>query len=166
MVVLWVVLSYRGLLKRHPAVLGGALGAAVFYALAAVGRDRISPTLTPSRYAYVGVAFLLPALALILTGIHDLAYRWRPATSTVEVRRLPWNFKPRVMVLPVILAFLAAATLGNVVLGVRFARGRTTYVRGLEDQIITSAALLQDDVQMERGSTFTRFGPAVVPPAT
>jgi hypothetical protein len=149
-VLLWVVLSYRGLLKRHPAVFGGALGAAVFYALAAVGRDRISPTLTPSRYAYVGVAFLLPALALMLTGVRDAASRSRPATSAVGGSRASWSYVRRVMVLPVILAFLAAATLGNVVLGVRFARSRTMYVRGLEDQIITSAALLQDDEQMTR----------------
>ena len=36
---------------------------------------------------------------------------------------------------------IAAATVGNAMAGVRFARGRTDYVRGLEDQIITSAAL-------------------------
>ena len=146
-VLLWVVLSFRRLLTRHPAVLGGALGATVFYALAAVGRDRISATLTPSRYAYVGVAFLLPALALMLTGIRDLVARRTPGT---EVRRAPWAYVRRAMVLPVILTLLAAATLGNVVLGVRFARNRTMYVRGLEDQIVTSAALLQDETQMKR----------------
>ncbi|HXW80151.1 MAG TPA: hypothetical protein VEJ84_11675, partial [Acidimicrobiales bacterium] len=149
-VLLWVVLTYRRLFRRHPAVLGGALGAVVFYALAALGRDRISPTLTPLRYAYVGVAFLLPALALMLTGARDTASRWRPARSAVEAHPARWGYGRRAMVLPAILALLAAATLGNVVLGVQFARNRTMYVRGLENQIITSAALLQDDVQMVR----------------
>ena len=45
---------------------------------------------------------------------------------------------------------VAAATVGNAVAGVRFARGRTDYVRGLEDQIITSAALLRGSEQLAR----------------
>ena len=60
-------------------MLGGVLAAIAFYALAATGRDRISPTLTPSRDAYVGAAFLVPALALMFTDLRDLARGWQPA---------------------------------------------------------------------------------------
>ena len=65
--VLWHSWGRHGLFRRHPAVLGGAVAAIVFYALAAFGRDRISATDAPSRYAYVGIAFMLPTFALILT---------------------------------------------------------------------------------------------------
>ena len=40
------------------------------------------------------------------------------------------------------------ATFSNTVAGVRFARSRTVYVRGLENQIITSVALLQSSAEM------------------
>ena len=66
-----------GLFRRHPAVLGGAVAAVVFYTLAAVGRDRISATEAPSRYAYVGIAFMLPTFALILTALRNLVVRRR-----------------------------------------------------------------------------------------
>ena len=49
--VTWALWRGRRLYSHHPAVLGGALAAVAFYAMAATGRDRISPTLTPSRYA-------------------------------------------------------------------------------------------------------------------
>ncbi len=48
----------------------------------------------------------------------------------------------------VVVAVVLLATLSNTVAGVRFARSRTVYVRGLENQIITSAALLQSSAQM------------------
>ena len=53
-------------------------------------------------------------------------------------------------VVPATLMLIAAATVGNTMAGVRFARGRTDYVRGLEDQIITSAALLRGSQQLAR----------------
>ena len=48
----------------------------------------------------------------------------------------------------VVVAVVLLATLSNTVAGVRFTRSRTVYVRGLENQIITSAALLQSSAQM------------------
>lgn len=150
-VIAWALWGRRRLFARHPAVLGGACAALVFYALAATGRDRIGPTVSPSRYAYVGAVFLLPALALMLTDVRDVAARWRPARwrparGAAGPRGSQWTMA----VVPVMVLLVAAATVGNVVAGVRFARSRTDYVRGLEDQIITSAALLQNAAQLTR----------------
>jgi len=157
--VLWHSWGTRGLFRRHPAVLGGAVAAVVFYTLAALGRDRISATEAPSRYAYVGIAFMLPTFALILTGVRNLVLRRREGPVPGDVRtsvggggvvgggavvgaRL-WPYLRLVVVAVVLLA-----TLSNTVAGIRFARTRTVYVRGLENQIITSAALLQSSAQM------------------
>jgi hypothetical protein len=145
-VIAWGLRGRRRLFARHPAVLGGGCAAVVFYALAATGRDRISPTISPSRYAYVGAVFLLPALALMLTDVRDVAARWRPARGSTGAPGSQWTMA----VVPVMVLLVAAATAGNVIAGVRFARSRTDYVRGLEDQIITSAALLQNADQVPR----------------
>ncbi len=146
--VTWALWRGRRLYSHHPAVLGGALAAVAFYAMAATGRDRISPTLTPSRYAYVGAAFLIPALSLMLTDLRKLAGRWQPANRATgqQVASGGWA----TAVVPVTLMLIAAATVGNAMAGVRFARGRTDYVRGLEDQIITSAAYLRGSEQLAR----------------
>jgi hypothetical protein len=145
-VAVWVVWCGRRLFSSHPAVLGGVVAAVVFCALAATGRDRISPTLTPSRYAYVGVAFLLPALALMATSLRDLSWRRQPAKGAPG---RSWVKGP-MGVVPALVLLVIAATVGNAIDGARFARGRTDYVRGLENQIITSAALLQYPSQMAR----------------
>lgn len=149
--VLWRCRGPKGLFRRHPAVLGGVIAAVAFYALAAVGRDRISATMSPSRYAYVGTAFLLPALALILTSLRNLVDRRRSPTVPNRVREVDagaggvgrWRYLRLVVVAVVLLA-----TLSNLVAGVRFVRSRTVYVRGLENQIITSGALLQGRAQL------------------
>ena len=193
--VLWRSVRADGLFRRHSAALGGAVAAVVFYALAAVGRDRISATEAPSRYAYVGIAFMLPTFALILTAVRNVPDRRRaravlglahdgqaddgaahdgpahggtlaagaaalgvhPVTANavaanalaaeggarVSLRLWPYL---RLVVVGVVLL----ATLSNVLAGVRFARSRTVYVRGLENQIITSADLLQSSAQMAK----------------
>jgi hypothetical protein len=165
--VLWHLWGTDGLFRRHPAVLGGAIAAIVFYTLAAVGRDRISATEAPSRYAYVGIAFMLPTFALVLTAVRNLVDRRREGPVPSHARegsagagagagavavgggavvgaRL-WPYLRLVVVAVVLLA-----TLSNTVAGIRFARTRTVYVRGLENQIITSAALLQSSAQMAK----------------
>jgi len=127
-------------------VLGGAIAAVTFYSLAAVGRDRISATESPSRYAYVGIAFMLPTFALVLTAMRNLPTRRRARLVPgpgLGVRLWPYL---RLVVVGVVLL----ATLSNLVAGVKFARSRTVYVRGLENQIVTSAALLQSPVQMAK----------------
>ena len=186
--VLWHSWGTRGLFRRHPAVLGGAVAAVVFYALAALGRDRISATEAPSRYAYVGIAFMLPTFALILTAVRNLVDRRREgpvaagrrvrcrryrryaataaaaaaggvgagvgagagagvgAVSMARGRRVGVGLWPYLRL--VVVAVVLLATLSNTVAGIRFARSRTVYVRGLENQIITSAALLQSSAQM------------------
>jgi hypothetical protein len=201
--VLWHSWGTDGLFRRHPAVLGGAVAAVVFYTLAAVGRDRISATEAPSRYAYVGIAFMLPTFALILTAVRNLVDRRREGPvpgharegtaaaaagagaaavagagaragagaaagagagagaaaaagagaragavavgGGAAVRARLWSYIRLVVVAVVLLA-----TLSNTVAGIRFARSRTVYVRGLENQIITSAALLQSSAQMAK----------------
>jgi len=175
--VLWHSLGTRGLFRRHPAVLGGVVAAVVFYALAALGRDRISATEAPSRYAYVGIAFMLPTFALILTAVRNLVDRRREgpvrgwaregsaaaATAATAAAggvgagvgavsdgggggRVGVGLWPYLRLVVVAVVLLAA--LSNTAAGIRFARARTVYVRGLENQIVTSAALLQSSAQM------------------
>ena len=68
-VLLWLLWRSPRLVRWNPSVLAGAAAAVVFYAMAAFGRDRINAALSPSRYAYVGVALLMPALALMLSAV-------------------------------------------------------------------------------------------------
>jgi hypothetical protein len=87
---------------------------------------------------------MLPTFALVLTAVRNLATRRRArAVPGLGVRLWPYL---RLVVVGVVLL----ATLSNTVAGVKFARSRTVYVRGLEEQIVTSAALLQSPVQMAR----------------
>ncbi|HUC13449.1 MAG TPA: hypothetical protein VMS00_03265 [Acidimicrobiales bacterium] len=169
----WRTWGTGGLFRRHPAVLGGAIAAVVFYSLAALGRDRISATEAPSRYAYVGIAFMLPTFALVLSALRNLVARKRTGLAPGQAREATagsvagarsgasagavaagggsamvgrlWPYLRLVVVAVVLLA-----TLSNTLAGIRFARTRTVYVRGLENQIITSAALLQSSAQMAK----------------
>ncbi|HYA44668.1 MAG TPA: hypothetical protein VED59_03615, partial [Acidimicrobiales bacterium] len=144
-VLAWLAWSCwrRSLAVRRPAVLGGAVGAVVFYALAALGRDRISPTMSPSRYVYIGAVLLLPSLALLLSAVwKGLGGSWSggwlgASWSGRWLGNAAWLLRPVVIVLVVL------ATWSNVAAGVAFARNRTVYVHGLENQIVTTATLLQ-----------------------
>jgi hypothetical protein len=183
--VLWRSVGTNGLFRRHSAALGGAVAAVVFYTLAAVGRDRISATEAPSRYAYVGIAFMLPTFALILTAVRNLLDRRRAravlapdyegpvydgpdyegpnyegaivagagvgaahATAAEGGARIGPRLWPYLRL--VVVGVVLLATLSNTLAGVKFARARTVYVRGLENQIITSSALLQSSAQMAK----------------
>ena len=136
--------------------------------LAALGRDRIGATIAPSRYAYVGAALLLPALALLITAVlrrgppSDLA---GPASARPRARRpaaRPRAGRPTRRSRPFrpsawrrwpgshVVSLVVAATVANAVAGARFARSRTVYVRGLENEIVTTGALLQSPVQLAR----------------
>jgi hypothetical protein len=159
----WLLWRLPNLFRRHPAVLGGALAAVLFYVLAALGRDRLSATTSPSRYAYVGAALLIPALALLMSAAIAALAR-RPASPGEE--RVP-DIDPAGVPSPeaapafsgrrlatatrvVLVLLVVAATASNAVAGVRFARSRTVYVRGLENEIVTTGALLQSPVQLAR----------------
>ena len=192
-VLLWLLLRSPRLVRWNPSVLAGAAAAVVFYAMAAFGRDRINAALSPSRYAYVGVALLMPALALMLSAVWvflgfaperlgrhvpksvpDAPSRSRVATRAFFARlrpgaapgasgggtaradgmaeasgapmpRSPWRHLRLA-----VLAVVAAATVANLASGLQFARSRTLYVTGLKDQILTTAALLQQPGQMAR----------------
>lgn len=141
----WLLWSSVRLFRHHPAALGGAAGAVLFYVLAAVGRDRISATDSPSRYAYVGAALLMPALALFISAVVFALARAPEGAPRAASR---WDAAALARVVLVLL--VAAATAGNVVSGVRFARSRTVYVRGLENDIVTTGALLQSHAQLAR----------------
>jgi hypothetical protein len=144
-VAAWLLWCSVSLFRRHPAALGGAAGAVLFYVLAAVGRDRISASESPSRYAYVGAALLMPALALFISAIVSALARSSAGPARASSRRAATAVARVVLVL-----LVAAATAGNVVSGVRFARSRTVYVRGLENEIVTTGALLQAHTQLAR----------------
>jgi hypothetical protein len=174
----WLLWRSPRLFRRHPAVLGAAAAAVLFYLLAALGRDRISATMSPSRYAYVGAALLMPALALLMSAVVSalalsptrpvrglgpapLAPGLEPAPPPAGLGPAPPPKRealttafPRrrlAAVARVVLVLLVmAATASNMVSGVRFARSRTVYVRGLENEIVTTAALLQAPAQLAR----------------
>lgn len=155
-VLAWLVWSSPQLFHEHPAVLGGALASLCFYTMAAVGRDRISETMSPSRYAYIGIALLLPTLALMLSAVPVALERWRARSVAAAGRPggsggpggRRWLVRPLAVVAT--LGVVVAATGVNAVAGLSFARSRTVFVRGLKDQIVTSAVLLQDAEQMQR----------------
>ena len=144
-VAAWLLWCSVSLFRRHPAALGGAAGAVLFYLLAAVGRDRISATESPSRYAYVGAALLMPALALFISAAVSALARSPAGPPQASARGAAAAVARVVLVLLVV-----AATAGNVVSGARFARSRTIYVRGLENEIVTTGALLQSHTQLAR----------------
>ena len=176
----WLLWRSPSLFRAHPAVLGAAVAAVAFYVLAALGRDRISATMSPSRYAYVGAALLVPAIALLMSAAISAPGRLgaggRPATGLVRapasgpavepgpavavdaaarrergaVRRAADRRQVPGLVRAVLVVLVVAATASNVVSGVRFARSRTVYVRGLENEIVTSGALLQAPAQLAR----------------
>jgi hypothetical protein len=175
----WLLWRSPNFFRRHPAVLGGAAAAVLFYVLAALGRDRISATASPSRYAYVGAALLMPALALMMSAAVSglaraparpagevparLAGEVRaqstapgPGTEPVPPRRreaMATAFSGRRLAAGarvVLVLLVLGATASNVVSGVRFARSRTVYVRGLENEIVTTGALLQGHAQLAR----------------
>ncbi len=169
----WLLGRSPRLFRRHPGVLGGAAAAVFFYLLAALGRDRIGATISPSRYAYVGAALLLPALALLMTAVIAAGPR-RPApvegppsgpgrapsllsgpgpAPSRAPHRVFMAFSPQHLVgvaRVALVSLVVAATVGNAFAGARFARSRTVYVRGLENEIVTTGALLQSPVQLAR----------------
>ena len=142
-VLVWLLWRSPGLFRRHPGALGGAAAAVLFYVLAAVGRDRIGATVSPSRYAYVGAALLLPALALLMSGVIAAVARYAVPTAFSG-----WRLDAAARA--VLVSLVVAATVSNAVAGVSFARSRTVYVRGLENEIVTTGALLQSPVQLAR----------------
>jgi hypothetical protein len=176
-VMSWLLWNSRALFRRHPAVLGGALASIAFYVLAALGRDRISATDSPSRYAYIGIALLLPTIALMLSILPSWlryggervialtrASAWRRGAPSGSVAVAPAGAAPAgppggassapSLVIAVariaVLVIVVLATAANFGYGLQFVRSRTVYVRGLREQIITSGALLQSREQMDR----------------
>jgi hypothetical protein len=144
MLAAWLLWRVPALLRERPAVAGGALAAVVFYALAALGRDRISATLSPSRYAYVGAALLLPA---VVASLSDAVSWLAPAANPSAGRGSCGRWGISRLLRPVLVLAVVAATASNMAAGVRFARSRTAYVRGLENEIVTAGALLQSPSQ-------------------
>lgn len=157
-VVSWLLLHAVTLFRAHPAVLGGAVAAVTFWVMAALGRDRISDTMSPSRYCYIGTALLLPTVALMLTALPGwLQSLYRRARALVGGGAVGGGraVVGRLSVIAgvaraAVLIVVLAATASNVSSGHEFARTRTVFVRGLRDQIVTTAALLQDREEMAR----------------
>jgi hypothetical protein len=174
----WLLWHCVTLFRAHPAVLGGAVAAVAFYVMAALGRDRISDTMSPSRYCYIGTALLLPTVALMLTALPGwLQTLYLRARHAVGAKRagagpgvaMPAGAGPAVaepavagahdggvlsviagVARVVVLIVVIAATAANISSGHEFARTRTVFVRGLKDQIVTTAVLLQNREQMAR----------------
>lgn len=126
----WALWFGRRLFRHHPALLGAAVAAVAFYALAALGRDRIAVVDDPSRYIYVGGVLVAPLVAQVLSGY--------PAPRLARAARFA------------MVGALALATVGNLVAGADFARSRTNFVNGIKAQILTTGALLQDRLEAQR----------------
>ena len=121
---LWVVWRSRALWHKSPAVLGLCAAAVAFYALAALGRDASTISSSVSRYVYVALALLLPAMAVLLSP----ARAWRAATAGA-------------------VAFLALSALGNVGQAQTWASARVTLTSGLKTDVFATAKLLGSGVQ-------------------
>lgn len=118
--IAWLLWQTRRLARRHPAVLGLAISALVFYCLSALGRARLGEDSTPSRYIYVVAALLLPAFAMAIGLGRPVIARWRP----------------------LVLSVVALIAVGNIFQALNFAQSRTGYVLGLKQQIEGSGELL------------------------
>lgn len=138
----WLAWNARPWWRQHPAVIG-LLGADLaFHVMAAVARDRFGVTFSPSRYVYMDVVFLFPALAVALrqltSGPWPGWHRHRPAGLP------PGGAPPRPRLPAGALAVLvlAASAGGNLDQGVAFASARTAFVLKEKDEIDASAQLL------------------------
>lgn len=131
-VAVWLWPRRRDLYRSQTGLLACLVSAVTFYGLAALGRDRISVAMSPSRYTYIGAALLLPVFAAML--------------SRYSARQATWARPARA----VLLSGVAVAAVVNFAGGVNFARGRATYVDGLKAQIVTTGALLQERARRER----------------
>jgi hypothetical protein len=121
---LWVAYRSRALWRTAPAVLGLCAAAVAFYALAALGRDASTVSPSVSRYVYVALALLLPALAVLLSPVPG----WRAATAGA-------------------VAFLVLSALGNVGQARTWASARVTLTTGLKTEVFATAKLLGNGVQ-------------------
>lgn len=119
--IAWVVVNFGALRRRSPCALGGAAGALAFFLLVGLGRYGKSGSPTASRYVYVCIALLLPAVMVaasqLLSGRHRRAQLVAMCTAAV------------------ILAV-------NVDLLVSFAGTRTSTVAANKRQLLTIATLL------------------------
>ena len=120
----WVAYRSRALWHKAPALLGLCAAAAAFYALAALGRDASTVSPSVSRYVYVALALLLPAIAVLLSPVRA----WRAATAAA-------------------VAFLVLSALGNVGQARTWASARVTLTTGLKTDVFATARLLGDGVQ-------------------
>ncbi len=164
----YLVTNLRALWTMNPAVVGLAVASVCFYFMAALGRDRISLTDSPSRYAYIGFALLVPLMAMALgrapvalQGLRELRWARRVAKGTPARTPFPdiapqqsgrvWRRRPAAqwaVALPV--AMVLAATGTNIVAAQKFTSARTVFVRALGDQIITTAWLSLSPRQLSR----------------
>jgi hypothetical protein len=123
----WVVGHLRLVSQRAGsfALLGAALA---FYALAGIGRDRLG-SIAPSRYIYIGMALMVPLLALALSWLLPEPRHLRGLLSRRNVLRA-------------LLGVLSVAIGASAVEGVSWMSYRRGYVRRDTRQILTSARLL------------------------
>jgi hypothetical protein len=116
----WLVVSFGSLRRRSPSVLGGVAGALAFFLLAGLGRYG-QPGPTASRYVYVCIALLLPA---VMAGATDLTQ---------------WARQPLKLVALLVGAMVLAL---NVHLLVSYAGHRTSFVLRNKQQLLDIATML------------------------
>jgi hypothetical protein len=125
---IWLVRHARSVVLDHPAVAGLVVASIAFYTLAGLGRDRFGDV-TPDRYTYIGVALLLPAIGLALTGQVQRRWRWQPV---------------RPVAIFAVLGIIVGFTYGNVILGKHAMAGRVAYIQKQRRLIDYAAQLIAD----------------------
>ena len=128
----WLLVRRRDIFGPQAGLLACVVSAVAFYGLAALGRDRISIDMSPSRYTYIGAALLMPVLAVMLS------------------RYPTWQGSRARLARAALLCAVGVAGAVNLAGGVNFARGRANYVNGIKAQIVTTGALLREKMQQQR----------------
>jgi hypothetical protein len=120
----WVALHLRSLWARQPALLGLCLATLAFYVLVALGRDTSTVSPSVSRYVYIALVLLVPAIAKLLS----------PARASAGLR---WGA----------VALLGFTTLGDIGQAETWTTARVTLTSDLKTEVLASAELLAGGVR-------------------
>ena len=139
----WVTWNMRSVWQECPSLLGLGAAGITFYVLAGLGRDMtVGASTIVSRYVYVGIAILLPVMAKVLGSAGA-----GPAARAV------------------VIAFLAATTLGNVGQAETWVTSRIAVTSSLKTQLVATGRLLVAGVRDVSGPVLHRsaFSPTSPP---
>jgi hypothetical protein len=129
-VALYALWRARDAASRVAPAVAGVAGSLVFFTIAAFGRDSGSLHSTTSRYVYVAIAMMLPAIGL---GVSELVHRRRGAGAVAFAALLLvgiWNFGQLLTIRSMFVA-TSQQTERQLVAAAEIGRTRTTVRGGL-----------------------------------